>query len=101
MPEEFSSRFPNENFYDIELLDGVRPEERMIAKDFKFRKHLNFINFEHEEEKNGTSYINHEVISQVLKFVNSLIENGVNASQIGVISAYRAQAHLISENFKW
>ena len=83
------SRFPNENFYDNELID------------FIFQKLLNFINFNHKEEKNGTSYINHEEINQVLKFVNSLIDSGVNPSQIGVISAYGAQTHLISENFRW
>lgn len=95
------SRFPNNLFYDNELFDGVHPEERMIAKNFIFQKHLNFINFNHEDEQNGTSYINHEEINHVLKFVSSLIKSGVNPSQIGVISAYGAQTHLISENLKW
>ena len=94
------SCFPNNLFYDNELIDGVRPEERMISTKFIFQKHLNFINFNHAEEQNGTSYINQEEIKEVLKCVNSLIESGVEPSEIGVISAYGAQTHLISESFK-
>ena len=41
-----------------------------------------------------------EEIDNVVKFTRSLIDNGVQSSQIGVISAYGAQTHLISERFK-
>lgn len=40
-------------------------------------------------------------MKHVSKFVNSLVDSGVNPSQIGIISAYGAQARLISEHFKF
>ena len=88
-------------FYDNELIDGVKPEDRQIIQSFIFQKHINFINFNQQEEKNGTSYINQEEIDQVLKYVVALIDSGVDESQIGVISAYGAQTCLISDNLKW
>lgn len=95
------SQLPNNLFYDNELIDGVHPNDRKISKNFILQKHLNFINFNKEEERNGTSYFNQEEITLVYRFVQSLIESGVQNSQIGVICAYGAQAQLISENFKW
>ena len=74
----------------------------MITKQSYLQKTFKcFINFYHEEEKNYASYINHEEINQVLKFLNSLIENSVNTYQIGAISAYCVRTHLISENLRW
>lgn len=94
------SYLPNTLFYDNELINGVRPEDRMISRKFAIQKHINFININGVEEKNGTSYFNQEEIDYVVKFVNSLIDSGVHSSQIGVISAYGAQTHYISEKFK-
>ena len=94
------SRIPNRLFYDDELIDGVQPDMRKIAENFVFKKHLNFINNNTKEEKNGTSYINREEIKIVFKLVTSLTKCGVIPSQIGVISAYGAQTQLISENLR-
>ena len=94
------SRMPNQLFYNNELIDGVQPRDRKIAEKFVLKKHLNFINNSSKDERNGTSYINKAEIIIVSKLVNSLIQCGVNSSQIGVISAYGAQAQLISENLK-
>ncbi|KAJ8023137.1 Protein ZGRF1 [Holothuria leucospilota] len=89
------SAIANDLFYENKLLDGVREEQRMeLAEGFPT---LCFFNVANGKEccTTGGSYLNDKEGAFVVTMIEMLVGSGVEASQIGVITLYKAQvAHV-------
>jgi len=96
--------FPNKTFYDGQLKNGVSASDRSLpflwpqpnvplifltppGKSDRFKKRDDFIG----EKCQGTGYYNTLECDQVLMMVDQLLDSGVNAQDIGVISPYEGQ----------
>ncbi|CAM9226301.1 unnamed protein product [Chrysoparadoxa australica] len=91
------SEFPSNMFYEGTLQNGVTETERTMKQvDFPWpivNKPMFFYTANGVEEisGSGTSYLNRTEASMVEKIVTSFLKNGVNPSQIGVVTPYDGQ----------
>ena len=90
------SRFSNIAFYGGLLMDAVRPEDRPINNAFTLQNHVNFINVNGLTTKVGTTMFNVAEANVVMNLVKALLSVGVPSDNIGVVSAYGAQASYLS-----
>ena len=100
--------FSSSEFYEAELIADPMVESHLLS-DLLGVKHsaltcspLGFIDtagasFDEEVEPDGQSRLNRREAELVTYKVNALLEAGVAATQIGVITPYAAQARLLRE----
>ena len=95
------SRFPNNTFYDGQLVDGVKASDR-ICHGFPWPRNNHPVMFyacnNGQEKRFGTSFFNVREAKIVKKFLDHLTFNGVQEKDIGIICGYDAQKQwLISQ----
>ena len=84
--------FPNKEFYNSEIKDGVTEELRNGEID-----PVSFIDVKGNEVQDGTSYSNYEEADEAMLIVDSLIRKKIKPSQIGIITPYGSQSALIRD----
>jgi len=97
------SEFPSNMFYEGTLQNGAGVGDRLLpGVDFPWPnpdKPMMFYSQLGAEEisASGTSFLNRTEAANVEKIVTRLLQNGLNPSQIGVITPYEGQrAHVVS-----
>lgn len=95
------SRFPNLNYYDDSLKDGITSEVRPIISGFNWpnkEKPICCIDIKGEEAVSGKSIYNLNEVEVIIKILTDLVKNNsIDLSNIGVITAYDAQKKKIIE----
>ncbi|KYN99432.1 putative regulator of nonsense transcripts [Plasmodium gaboni] len=100
------SEFPSYVFYDGSLQNGITLKEREYPlKSFPWpnpKCPMFFYNSTGLEEMSasGTSYLNRSEASNMEKLVRTLLQCGLKASQIGVITPYEGQRAYITSLFQ-
>lgn len=100
------SEFPNENYYNGEIQDGVKASERQKHKQNltwpDASKPIIFVDVDGEERRSGRSksWANTDQIRAVYQFIEKLLRSGVTSKEIGVITPYAGQkSELISRMY--
>ncbi|OHS92785.1 putative regulator of nonsense transcript [Tritrichomonas foetus] len=97
------AEFPSKTFYQGFLKDGVTEAKRTWPKSFLTWPNPNipmfFWNVKSQEEyyENGLSYVNRHELGCIAVLLDSMWKNGINASDIGVITPYAGQQALLIE----
>ncbi|KAJ1490860.1 P-loop containing nucleoside triphosphate hydrolase protein, partial [Baffinella frigidus] len=98
------SEFPADLFYGGAIKDGITAADRTAPKGFRWPNKdipVAFIPVRHGHENNeGTSKSNTAEVDEVLKVASSLIEGGLKASEIGIVSPYSAQVRALRRGFR-
>lgn len=95
------SEFPSNIFYEGSLQNGVTSEERIYpGLVFQWPRpnapHFFYCSMGQEEySASGTSFLNRTEAANVEKLVTQWLKNGINPSQIGVITPYEGQRSYI------
>ncbi|XP_071953207.1 5'-3' DNA helicase ZGRF1-like [Antedon mediterranea] len=93
------SALSNHLFYENQLVDGVGTEQRQPLMDLPTLCFYNVHDGQEHCEANG-SYYNLQEVTFVAALLQVILQHGVDAVEIGVITLYRAQAFKISEFLK-
>lgn len=97
------SEFPSNMFYEGSLQDGVTVEERLIENS-TFPWPIATIpmffwgNYGKEEiSGSGSSFLNRVEVMNVEKIITRLFKDGINPSQIGIITPYEGQRAFMTQ----
>ncbi|KIZ03846.1 putative Regulator of nonsense transcripts 1 [Monoraphidium neglectum] len=95
------SAFPNAQFYDGLLVDGVRAADRTRPQGFAFPSashNVVLVDVDGEEQTSQRgSHSNEKEAEVVVRLVTRLVERcGLRTGQIGIISPYKAQVQLLA-----
>lgn len=99
------SSFSSELFYEGAIIDGVTSLEKTKNNFFLWPSPGNPILFYHSnglEEVSfiGTSYLNQTEVRNCEKIISFLLKNGVNTSEIGVVTPYEGQRAFLFQYLK-
>ena len=92
------SIFPNKSFYDGKLEDFVSAEERPPIKGMDWPNRVMFFDVANGQmEDVGTSRKNETEAHAVISLVKRFLSSGVPASEIAILTPYRAQRRFLSK----
>ncbi len=92
--------FPNKQFYEGALRSGENNKSWSIG--LKEYKKSTFLNISGKEKRygDGPSLYNSSEVDCVVDLVEDLLEKGIKEYQLGIISPYKAQVHMIRTNLE-
>jgi hypothetical protein len=97
------SAFPNKQFYDNKIQDGVTAEQRMGPRLTCFpnpKIPILFIHSSGDEQKIGRSFANEVEANITARVVTTLTRGGIKSCQIGIITPYRPQVQLLEQTIR-
>ena len=98
------SEFPTDLFYGGALKDGITADARTAPAGFRWPNEkipVAFVPVRHGYEvSEGVSKTNQAEVDEVHRIVHGLVEAGLPASEIGVVSPYASQVRALKRTFR-